>query len=329
MKFFLWPILLCAALLTRISFAAPEIAISWPLTSGLRAGDLAPQFSLAGADGQNLDSHFDWGQKPTLLILDGAAPSLSIGAEIVEAANRAQTRGFKLIFVASNPQLGHNYRLPAPFATLRASDADLKALDLPTFVSIDRAGWLRQSEILPASDADPRSARLQELIESAIDPTPRLQVGQMAPDFSFRDASGNWRRVSALRGRKNLILTFFPKCFTGKCQTHLASLHDHRADFAQNDTEIWAVSVDPARGERGQIAFARALGLTFPLLPDEGRQISLLYGAASLPTDIAARQSVLIDKNGIVKWIDRNIFPATHGADLLARIRELNLNQQP
>ncbi|MDQ3812695.1 MAG: redoxin domain-containing protein [Armatimonadota bacterium] len=86
-----------------------------------------------------------------------------------------------------------------------------------------------------------------------------------------------------------------------------------------------AVSVDPAEGEKGQIAFAKHLGVDFPLLPDTGRHLSILYQAAQNTNQVSSRMSVLIDKNGIVRWIDKQINTGTHGSDILAKMREFGL----
>lgn len=153
----------------------------------------------------------------------------------------------------------------------------------------------------------------------------RLEVGKPAPDFFVLDMNGRVWHLAELRGKKNLLLTFFPKCFTGGCANHLASLQAERAAFTANDTEILAVSVDPAEGPRGQIAFAEQWGLEFPLVPDTARKLSMLYGAAQDVTDLATRMSVLIDKAGLVRLIDRDVQVKTHGQDVLARMRPMKL----
>jgi peroxiredoxin Q/BCP len=131
--------------------------------------------------------------------------------------------------------------------------------------------------------------------------------------------------LSALQGQKNVLLTFFPKCFTGGCATHLSSLRDRQANFDAAQTQILAVSTDPADGDQGQLAFARQWGFRFPMIPDTARQLSRRYGAIQNDDERAARLSVLIDKKGIVRWIDTQIQVGTHGADMLARIQELGL----
>jgi peroxiredoxin len=148
-----------------------------------------------------------------------------------------------------------------------------------------------------------------------------------APDFLVSDMNGKAWKLSVLKGQKNLLLTFFPKCFTGGCANHLSSLRDHQDEFNAADTQILAVSVDPAEGEKGQIAFAKQWNLTFPLIPDTDRKLSLLYGAVQTPTDLDSRMSVFIDKHGIVRFIDRDVNVMTHGADVLNTIRELGLGK--
>ncbi|PQV64857.1 Peroxiredoxin [Abditibacterium utsteinense] len=209
--------------------------------------------------------------------------------------------------------------------TLQDASGDLaKAFQVSptaiTLASIDRAGFLRGVEAV----ADPSTISTRLALKT--DPTPTLQEGQVSPDFALSDMRGQVRRLSELRGRKNLLLTFFPKCFTGACANHLTALSDQSEGFAAADVEIWAVSIDPAAGERGQIAFAESLGLKFPLLPDEGRNVSLLFGAARKPYSTPWRRTYLIDKSGILRFVDKNINVFTHGADMLAKVRELNLN---
>jgi peroxiredoxin len=88
------------------------------------------------------------------------------------------------------------------------------------------------------------------------------------------------------------------------------------------------VNIDPQTGQdRGQIAFAQSLELHFPLLPDTGRNLSLLYGTVDNPQQSARRWSYLIDKDGILRFVDKEVQPRvrTHGSDILAKMRELGM----
>ncbi len=162
---------------------------------------------------------------------------------------------------------------------------------------------------------------IRTIMQQIGDCTPQLAVEKVAPDFSMPDMNGRVRRPSELRGRKNLLLTFFPKCFTGGCANHLTALRDTRSDFDKSETEIWAVSVAPAEGEQGQLAFAARLNLPFPMIPDVGRNLSLLYKAADDPTQKSLRMRVFIDKDGILRFVDKNINVFTHRTDVLDEMK--------
>ncbi len=282
-----------------------------------RVGELAPSFSLVGQNNVPTTSDEFWGRSQ-FWILEGDTQYLMPSASV---ARGAAAKNIAPLFITPNTVIW-----PAPFQTLRDELNTLaKLFGAPTFVAVDRAGWVRDIEPLPLGADDPGAFALRFLLERSPDPTPAFSVGKPAPDFCLRDAGGIWRRLSSLRGRKNLVLTFFPRCFTGKCKSHLGSLRDNFGAFQLNDTEIWAVSTDAATGEQGQNAFARSLGTTFPMLPDVGRNVCFLFDTVQTPTDLAKRQSVLIDKDGIVRFVDREIVPETHGEDLLARLQALGM----
>ncbi len=75
--------------------------------------------------------------------------------------------------------------------------------------ALDLAGFVRLNE--GVTDL----LNLGALLASTGEVSPQVAIGQPAPDFSIRDDDGRVRRLSDLRGQKNLMLTFFPKCFTG------------------------------------------------------------------------------------------------------------------
>jgi peroxiredoxin len=59
-----------------------------------------------------------------------------------------------------------------------------------------------------------------------------------------------------------------------------------------------------------------------------GRNVAMLYEAAYSPQQPApVRLSVLIDRDGIVRFIDRSISVRTHGPDMIAKMRELGMVQ--
>ena len=150
-----------------------------------------------------------------------------------------------------------------------------------------------------------------------------LKLNAPAPDWSGTDSAGQTVALAGLRGQ-NVLLTFFPHCFTGGCESHLSTLRDAYPALQQSGTRVVAVSTDDA----AQVtAFAAQLGLPFPVVSDTSRQIALAYGAVQNKTEAPSRLSVLIDKTGIVRWIDTDVQVKSHGADVLAKIGELGLDK--
>lgn len=51
--------------------------------------------------------------------------------------------------------------------------------------------------------------------EEAVTPPKTLKVGMIAPDFKLKDEAGVERSLSDFLGKKNIVLAFYPKDFTG------------------------------------------------------------------------------------------------------------------
>lgn len=145
-----------------------------------------------------------------------------------------------------------------------------------------------------------------------------IAPGQIAPLFRAVDSQGQTISLEQFRGHKNVLLTFFPRCFTGGCASHLASLRDVAAALPQ--TQILAVSTDEAPAIR---EFARQLKLPFPILLDPDRQISLQFGALQEAQEVPSRLTIFVDKQGRVRFVDSDVQVASHGAETLARIKLL------
>jgi alkyl hydroperoxide reductase subunit AhpC len=60
-------------------------------------------------------------------------------------------------------------------------------------------------------------------------------------------------------------------------------------------------------------------------VPDTQRHLILLYEALNFDTHLAVEQSVLIDKAGIVRMIDKNPHPTRHAHEVLQRMRDMGL----
>ena len=135
-----------------------------------------------------------------------------------------------------------------------------------------------------------------------------IQVGEKAPDFELKDNHGRAVRLSEFRGRKNVVLLFYPFAFTGVCTGELGEIRDRLEQFSERDAEVLAVSNDSIHTLR---VFAEQEGLEYPLLSDfwPHGNVSRAYGVFDEDKGCAVRGTFVIDKEGVVRWTVVNALP--------------------
>lgn len=80
------------------------------------------------------------------------------------------------------------------------------------------------------------------------------------------------------------------------------------------------VSLDSEEKNR---SFAEALGANFPLLSDPDGQVAKAYGVLGLTRLFAKRRTFYIDEEGVIRHVEKEIDPATHGAQVARTLGEL------
>lgn len=132
-----------------------------------------------------------------------------------------------------------------------------------------------------------------------------VQVGDEAPDFELKDGSGQPVRLSDYRGKKAVVLVFYPFAFSGTCTGELCSMRDRIEDFRSDDVETLAVSVDAPFALR---AFAAQEGYDFPLLADFWPHggVARDYGVFNESVGAAERGTFVIDRDGTVVYSVHN-----------------------
>lgn len=71
-----------------------------------------------------------------------------------------------------------------------------------------------------------------------------VDVGDQAPDFALSDQHGRPVRLSDYRGKRPVVVVFYPLAFSRTCLTELCTLRDELADFETSEAQVLAVSVD-------------------------------------------------------------------------------------
>ena len=125
------------------------------------------------------------------------------------------------------------------------------------------------------------------------------QIGELAPDFTAASTSGKEVSLSDFRGKKNVLLAFFPLAFTGTCSKELACFSEDFDRFAGRGVEILPISVDAVPSLR---EFKNKLQMKTDLLSDFKREISRAYGVLNEDRFYSNRAYFLIDRDGRLRW---------------------------
>ncbi|HEY6546342.1 MAG TPA: peroxiredoxin [Vicinamibacteria bacterium] len=152
-----------------------------------------------------------------------------------------------------------------------------------------------------------------------------LKVGDPAPDFALAASDGKTYRLSDFKGKKAVVLAWFPKAFTQGCTVECRSLAANGEKIRHYDVAYFMASTDAVDGEKGNKAFAESEKADFPLLGDPTKEAANAYGVLHPERGLAQRWTYYIDKEGKIAYIDKAVKPPTSAEDMLAKLDELGV----
>lgn len=150
-------------------------------------------------------------------------------------------------------------------------------------------------------------------------------IGKPAPDFTLPSTTGENVTLKQFKGKKTVILYFYPKDDTPGCTREACDLRDLSAEFAQHNTVILGVSTD---GLESHQHFKDKNHLPFPLLADEDTAVSKMYGVYKQRNLYGKkymgieRTTFVIDKTGRVAQIYPKVKVEGHAQNLIEFVRE-------
>jgi len=148
--------------------------------------------------------------------------------------------------------------------------------------------------------------------------TPRLEVGDKAPEFSLPDADGNTVSLSDYRGRK-VIVYFYPAASTPGCTKQACDFRDNLREL--NDAGLDVVGISPDKPEK-LAKFRDNQQLNFPLLSDPDKKVLTAWGAFGEKTMYGKtvqgviRSTFLVDEEGRIALAQYNVRATGHVAKL-------------
>ena len=128
-----------------------------------------------------------------------------------------------------------------------------------------------------------------------------LTIGQIAPDFRLKGPGGQFVGLSEYRGKRHVVLVFFPLAFTPVCSHQLPELERARAGLEGLGATLIGISVDSWQSNE---VFSRQLGIHFPLLSDFKRQVSRAYGVLDEDRFYSGRAVFVVDRDGQLVYSD-------------------------
>ncbi len=148
-----------------------------------------------------------------------------------------------------------------------------------------------------------------------------LKVGDKAPDFSLKGSDGKTYALSDFKGKKAVVVAWFPKAFTGGCTAECKSFRADGDQLKTMEVAYFTASVDEPQMNAD---FAKSLDLDYPILSDPSKDVATKYGVLS-PRGVALRWTFYIDKEGKIAAIDKKIQSASAGVDVAAKLKELGI----
>lgn len=151
-------------------------------------------------------------------------------------------------------------------------------------------------------------------------------IGNMAPVFSLPNQRGESVSLKDFRGKKTVVLYFYPRASTPGCTVQACGIRDYQEEFASRDVVVLGVSPDSVKKLQG---FEEKQGLNFDLLADEDHAVAEKYGVWALKKFMGresmgiVRTTFIIGKDGRLQHIMAKVNTKTHHEDVLALLEHI------
>jgi peroxiredoxin Q/BCP len=140
----------------------------------------------------------------------------------------------------------------------------------------------------------------------------------------MQGSDGKTYKLSDFKGKKAVVLAWFPKAFTGGCTAECKSLREHGEAIRKHDVAYFTASTDPVETNT---KFAESLKTDYPILSDPSGDVARAYGVVNADRKVPFRWTFYIGKDGKIQAIDKEVKTGSHGADIAARLQELGVDK--
>ncbi|PYY00620.1 MAG: peroxiredoxin [Acidobacteria bacterium] len=148
-----------------------------------------------------------------------------------------------------------------------------------------------------------------------------VSEGEKAPNFTLPSQDGSSISLDQYRG-KWVVLYFYPKDFTQGCTIEAHNFQRDEAQYQSKGAVILGVSLDSSDSHK---EFCAKEGLNFKLLSDQSAKVVNQYGSLTefQGKKYAARNTFIIDPDGVVRKIFKGVKPNGHSQEVLVTLADL------
>ena len=151
-----------------------------------------------------------------------------------------------------------------------------------------------------------------------------MNEGDKAPDFELAASDGSTVKLSSFQGKKNVVLCFYPKnhlfaCPSKKVFQMAQATIDAYPKIKEQDAELFAISVDTVQDQK---KFVQEYGVPYLHLSDVSKTACKAYAGLNI-AGLAKRSTFIINKDGIVSKIFKDISPEKHGQEIISSLQNL------
>ena len=152
-----------------------------------------------------------------------------------------------------------------------------------------------------------------------------MQEGDSAIDFELSASDGTTIKLSSFKGNQNTVLCFYPKnhlfaCPSKKVFEMAKSVISVYSQILETNSTLFAISIDTIDS---QMKFVKDYSIPYLHLSDTEKNVCKTYAGLNI-AGLAKRSTFVIDKQGIVRIIFRDIDVKQHGRQIVESLKKIN-----
>jgi peroxiredoxin Q/BCP len=133
---------------------------------------------------------------------------------------------------------------------------------------------------------------------------------------------GKVHRLSDYKGKRPLVIAWFPKAFTGGCTAECKSLRENGEVLKAFDAAYFTASCDTAETNK---KFAESLELDYPILSDPEKSVARAFGVVTDDRPLPYRWTFYVGEDGKILHIEKNVKTKTSGKDMAEMLKKLGV----